>query len=305
MNLSLSFIRGMLAAVNPCGFVLLPTYLLYFLGLTSTDAGARRAPLTRALVVSAAVSAGFLGVFLAVGIVSEVFTGWITANARYFTGVIGGALVVLGTAMLFGYRLPIATPKLDAGGRDRTVGSMFVYGVAYAVASIGCTIGLFIATLFGTAERAGYAAGVANVVAYGAGMSLLITALTVTLAVANVGMLRLLRSGMQYVEMLAGAFVLLSGLYLLWYFWRVDVRGEGSAVTDAVERWQLRIQDVLDANLGTLTVVMVLVVGAAVAVSARAVLARRRSGTGRSGGDDVAEPSEPLAPDAAAARSGE
>ena len=33
MNVGLSFLRGMVAAVNPCGFVLLPTYLMYFLGL--------------------------------------------------------------------------------------------------------------------------------------------------------------------------------------------------------------------------------------------------------------------------------
>lgn len=276
MNLSLSFVRGMLAAVNPCGFVLLPTYLLSFLGLTTADAGARRAPIRRALVVSASVSAGFLGVFLLVGAVAEFFTTWVVENAKYVTGLIGLALVVLGVAMLFGYKLPITTPRLDAGGRDRTVGSMFVYGVAYAVASIGCTIGLFLATLFGTAERSGYAAGVANVVAYGAGMSLLITALTVTLAVANMGVVRLLRRGMQYVEMVAGAFVLLSGAYLLWYFWTVDVQGEGSGITDAVDRWQVRIQSFLDEHWRTVGVVLV----AVVALAATAVVAGRRQRTG-------------------------
>ena len=32
-NFAYSFILGVLAAVNPCGFVLLPTYLMFFLGL--------------------------------------------------------------------------------------------------------------------------------------------------------------------------------------------------------------------------------------------------------------------------------
>lgn len=31
--MGLSFLRGMVAAVNPCAFVLLPTYLVYFLGI--------------------------------------------------------------------------------------------------------------------------------------------------------------------------------------------------------------------------------------------------------------------------------
>lgn len=273
MNLSLSFVRGMLAAVNPCGFILLPTYLLYFLGLSSAESGVTKAPLRRALVVSVAVSAGFLAVFLVVGLIAELFTSWVIGNAKYLTAVIGVALVALGVAMLFGYRLPIATPKLDAGGRDRTVRSMFIYGIAYAIASIGCTIGLFIATLFGTANREGYLAGVANVVAYGAGMALLITALTVTLAVANVGLLKVLRRGMQYVEMIAGAFVLLSGLYLLWYFWQVDLNDGGDPITGAVEDWQNRIQNFLNDHWAVVAIAMAAIVGGAVV----AVLVRRRS----------------------------
>jgi cytochrome c biogenesis protein CcdA len=276
VNLSLSFIRGLIAAVNPCGFILLPTYLLYFLGLSSSDAGSGRAPVGRALVVSAAVSGGFLSVFIVVGLVTEQFkqASWINENAKYATAVIGAALVVLGLAMLFGYRLPIATPKLDAGGRDRTVWSMFVYGIAYAVASIGCTIGLFVATLFGTAERAGYAAGVANVAAYGVGMALIVTALTVALAVARVGLLHVLRRGMQYVELVAGAFVFLSGLYLLWYFWKVDVNETGDPISDAVQGYQNDLLGFLNDHWRGVAIVLLGVVGAAVSY----VVGGRRTG---------------------------
>lgn len=264
MKLSYSLIVGMVATVNPCGFILLPTYLLYFLGLSSADAGQRRAPVGRALLVSGAVSAGFLTVFLVVGAIGRFFTNWLAENAKYATAVIAVALIVLGIAMLFGYRLPINTPKLDAGGRDRTIRSMFVYGVAYAVASIGCAIALFSAILFGTANREGYFAGVANVVAYGAGMALVVSALTVSLAFANVGLLRVLRSGMQYVEMLAGAFVLLSGTYLLWYFWKVDVQERTDPITQAVQRYQLHIQNFLNDNWRPVAGLFALIVAAAV-----------------------------------------
>ncbi|NMD22919.1 MAG: cytochrome c biogenesis protein CcdA, partial [Actinobacteria bacterium] len=47
MNLSLSFITGMIASINPCGFVLLPTYLMYFLGVSATDQESQRAPIRR------------------------------------------------------------------------------------------------------------------------------------------------------------------------------------------------------------------------------------------------------------------
>ena len=67
MNLSLSFIRGLVASINPCGFVLLPTYLMYFLGVSAADPHARKAPISRALLVGAMVSSGFIVVFFAIG----------------------------------------------------------------------------------------------------------------------------------------------------------------------------------------------------------------------------------------------
>lgn len=264
MNLSLSYIRGLLASVNPCGFVLLPTYLMYFLGVSSVD-DARRAPMLRALNVGAAVSLGFMAVFVAIGAVSEFFTDWLLANAKYATALIGAAFVVLGAAMLFGFRLPISTPKLDAGGRDRTVASMFVYGIAYAVASLGCTLPLFIATLFGAGRAEGFGAGAANALSYSLGMSTVVLSLTVTLAAANQGLMRLLRQGMQYVEMLAGAFVLISGLYLLWYFYWIDIREETEPITDAVERLQVRLLNFFQSNWQVVAALSAtLVVGAAV-----------------------------------------
>ena len=265
MELSYAFITGMVATVNPCGFVLLPTYLMYFLGVSNSAAGQQRASMGRALMVSLAVSGGFMAVFVLAGTITNFFTDWVLANAKYATGVIAVVFVGLGIAMLFGYKLPISTPKLDAGGRDRTVWSMFVYGVAYAVASIGCTLPLFTsAILFGAARREGYVAGVANVVAYGLGMALVVTALTVGLAVANKRLLKVLRSGMQYVESVAGAFVLLAGIYLLYYFWKVDIQEEADPITTAVQRWQEEISNFLNDHWQPVAAVLVLVVGAAV-----------------------------------------
>ena len=261
--MSLSFIRGLVAAVNPCGFILLPTYLMYFLGVQGGMPGTQRATLRRALLVSAAVSAGFLSVFFVAGIISYNFTSWINENAKYATVVIGSALLILGVAMLFGYKLPFMTPKIDAGEKDTTIRSMFVYGIAYAVASIGCTIGLFIATVFSTTSREGVVQGVGNVVAYGAGMALLVSALTVSLSFANTSLLKFLRRGMQYVDKVAAAFVVLSGLYLIWYFYWVDLLEEGDPITDWALEQQAEATTFLNDNWPAVALVMLSIVGAA------------------------------------------
>ena len=262
--MGLSFLRGLVAAVNPCAFVLLPTYLMYFLGLEGHRPGDQRATVRRALLVSAAVSTGFMTVFVLVGIVSEYATRWIESNAKYATAVIGVGFVGLGIAMLRGYRLPWSTPRLDPGTPDRTLRAMALYGVAYAVASIGCTLPLFsTVVLRGNVEREGLGTGVAHVAAYGAGMALIVTSLTIALAVANTGVLRALRSGSQQADKVAAVLVLLSGLYLVYYFWVVDVNEGRSSVTDRVERLQQRIQAQLIDHWQSVALVLVAVVAGA------------------------------------------
>jgi cytochrome c biogenesis protein CcdA len=252
--------------------------------------GTQRATVRRAVTVSAAVSAGFLSVFLIAGIIAYNFTNWINQNAKYATGFIGVALLVLGVAMLFGYKLPLMTPRLDTGsqGPERTVRAMFVYGIAYAIASIGCTIGLFMATVFSTTERDGLAAGVGNMLAYGAGMALLVSALTVALASANTSLLKFLRGSLQYVDRIAAVFVVLSGAYLLWYFYWVDLREVGDPITDwALER-QVQATVFLSDHWQVVAIVMVAIVGGAMAYA----WSRPTSG-GR--GDDAPVPEDSAA----------
>lgn len=266
--MGLSFLRGLVASVNPCAFVLLPTYLMYFLGLAGTHPGDQRASVRRALLVSASVSAGFLSVFVAVGVVSEYVTGWIESNAIYATAVIGAGFVVLGIAMLAGYELPVSTPTIGSLGGLRaeraTILAMAGYGVAYAITSISCTLPLFSTTLFGNVRRDGWGSGFLNVVAYGLGMALVVTALTVALAVANTSLLGALRSGSRYVHTVAATLVLLSGLYLLYYFVVVDLNEGNSAITDRVDSLQQRITIALQDRWQIVATVLAAIVVAAI-----------------------------------------
>jgi cytochrome c biogenesis protein CcdA len=267
-NFAYSFMLGVLAAVNPCGFVLLPAYLLYFLGIDSDN---QQAPVRRALVVSAAVSSGFLLVFIIIGTISRLFTQWIELNAKYAGLLIGLALVVMGVAMLAGWKPSFITPTI-AGQRDRSLRAMFVFGIAYAVASIGCTIGFLTTAIFGSIGVHGFASGVISIVLYGAGMALLVSTLTVTLAVAKGGLLRVLRNGLRYMDKLAAGFIVLTGLYLSWY-WYVAISERSSAgnVTSNVENWQSDVASFLQRQgAWRLAFVFVAVIVLATVVAKRA-----------------------------------
>jgi cytochrome c-type biogenesis protein len=272
-RLANAFTQGLLAAINPCGFVLLPTYLLYFLGMENLRPGAERTSISRAVAVSLSVSAGFMSVFVLIGAITKWSTNWFMQKAPYISLFIGFALVVLGAAMLFGYRLPFTTPKLDIGKRDRSVRSMFVFGIAYAIASIGCTIGPFIAVVLGGVSTDGLLTGAAGVGLYGLGMALLVTGLTVTLAMANTAMLRVLRKGMAWFEYVAGIFVLLTGLYLTWYWYSNIRESYNSAVITKATSWQESLARFVERNQSTVVVLASVIIAAAVGLS---ILLRRR-----------------------------
>ena len=250
-NFALSFLAGILATVNPCGFVLLPTYLMYFLGTEGAHPGTQRASLRRALIVSAAVSGGFFVVFLVIGLLSQAGLTWLEYHSQWFSLAVACLLIVFGVALLFGMRLPLVVPKLDAGGRDRGAASMFLYGASYAVASLGCTIGPFISVALKSANRHGYASAVIATSLYGIGMGITLTALTVALASARTGLLTFMRRAMAHLDLVAGVLMILTGLYLGWY-WLSDLRdpvGDKGAAVHQVERWQTKVQNWIN-NVG-------------------------------------------------------
>ena len=237
-NFAYSFVLGVLAAVNPCGFVLLPTYLMFFLGLEgSRPNDSQRASVGRALRVGLATSSGFIALFLVVGAISRLFTNAIERNAKYASIVIGVALVAMGVAMLAGWKPRVITPSVS-GGRERTFGSMFLFGIAYAIASIGCTIGFLTSVILGSISVHGFVSGVLSIVLYGIGMGAIVTALTVSLAFAKGGLLRVLRSGMRHLDRVSAVFVLLTGLYLTWYWYSAIAERDYGTVVSRVEGWQ-------------------------------------------------------------------
>jgi len=263
-NFAYSFILGVMAAVNPCGFVLLPTYLLYYLG-TELNRGdeSRSTTLRRGLSVGTAVSSGFVGLFIVVGVISRAFTTVIRDNAKYAALVIGIALVVMGIAMLRGWKPPIAQPDVSIQ-RKRTFWNMFLFGIVYAVASIGCTIGLLTSVILGSIGRDGFVAGVISIALYGLGMGLLVVSLTVALAFARVGLVSTVKRGFRWFDKVTAVFVILTGAYLSWYWFAAITERKSDAVMSRVEKWQTQVAEFLqDIGAVPLAVVFVLVVVAA------------------------------------------
>jgi cytochrome c biogenesis protein CcdA len=238
---------------------------VYYLG-TEIQRGeeSRSATLRRSLAVGSAVSAGFVGLFLVVGIISRAFTNAIVTNSKYASLVIGVLLVAMGIAMFLGWKPPIARPDVSVQ-RQRTVWNMFLFGIVYAIASIGCTIGFLTSVILGSVNRQGYVSGVLSITLYGLGMGLLVTSLTVALAFARVGFLTTLKKSLRWFDKVSAGFVTLTGLYLTWYwFSSITNRGAGNLIT-RVDSVQTDVAQFL-GDIGAVTLAVLFSVVIAIAV---------------------------------------
>ena len=242
INFALAFTTGMVATVNPCGFAMLPAYLSFFLGIED-----ERASVSRALVVAATVTVGFAATFALVGLLVSRVTTSIYDIAPWISLVIGGVLILFGAALLVGFDFMVRLPRLDRGGKSGGVGSMALFGVSYAVASIGCELPIFLAAMSGAFGKS-FVSGVAYFAVFGLGFGAIMVSLTVALALARTSIVHTMRRVLPYVNRVAGGLLVLAGAYVAWYGW-IEIGGDVNDPTvNRVTDWSASVQRWMDQN---------------------------------------------------------
>ena len=249
----------MLAAVNPCGFALVPAYLSF---LIAGDGGARGAAVGRALGATAAMTAGLVLVSGVFGLVVAPVASSVQRHLPWVTIGVGLRLVGLGGWLLAGRQLPGPGVALSRGpAARRSPPSMAAFGVAYAVTSLSCTIAPFLAIVVSSFRAGSTVAGIALFVAYAVGMGLTVAVAGVAVALARDGVLRRVRRAAPLLSRLGGGLLVAAGAYVAWYGWyEIRVLGGGAVgdpVIDAAAVAQRRLSGLLDqAGAGVLAAVL-------------------------------------------------
>ncbi len=282
--LSVALGAGLLAAVNPCGFALLPAYVSVLL----SDGGAatgRVGAVGRALSLTAAMTAGFAGVFLVFGLVLAPVASQLQAQLPWFTVVLGTVLVLVGAWMLAGRTLRL--PRLALPGRRghqpaplrRSFASMAGFGASYAAASLSCTIAPFLAVVV-SGLRTDVWGGLALFGAYALGMGLVVGTLAVGTALASSGLVSWMRRTGRWMPRVGGAVLLLTGAYVAYYgAWELRVLA-GAEATDPVVDAAARIQQALATGVASLGVAGWLLLLAASSLVTAWFVRRRRQPAG-------------------------
>lgn len=265
LPIGLALAAGTLAVVNPCGFALLPAYASM---LVLGDEPPRRAvAIGRALAFAGAMTAGFGMVFGVFGLALSSIAGPIQQRLPWFTVGLGLVLAAGGGWLLVGRSLPGPTIRVGRGpALTRSVLSMTAFGAAYALASLGCTIGPFLVTVVATFRVGSTLDGVAVFAAYAAGMGLVVAVVSVAVALARTSVVSGLRRTGRIVSRLGGLLLVLAGGYVAYYGW-YELRLQRGGSTDdpvieaaaVVQRWLASALDRIGA-LGAAIALAVLLI---------------------------------------------
>ncbi len=282
---ALALSAGALAAFNPCGFALLPAYLTVIV-TGSAEAGVTRiVALRRATSFALGMTMGFAAVFTGFGLLFVLATtslqGSILPYLTYATIVIGIALVVLGVRMAAGHE--VGLPGLRVSGRApaATFGSQTAYGAAFALASMSCTIGPFLAVVAGALRARGPVATALPFLLYAAGMGTSILIVSLSAALAGSTLIAALRRRTPAIMRGAGWLMVVAGLYATLYglaevLPRYGVNALGP-VLDVTGAWQGAVTRAIH-GWGVPTLV---VLASLAAIAAIGILGARRRNTER------------------------
>ena len=226
-----AFGAGIVAAVNPCGFAMLPAYLSLYLGSQEEGFEKRSAAgrASRAVLVGGVVSLGFVLLFGLAGVVVAAGGSAILGTMPWVGAIIGTGLVLMGLWLLAGRTLYTGVfERLAARVGDPTamgVRGFFLFGLAYGLASLSCTLPVFLAVMGGGLTAGSFASGAGQFVSYGLGMTSVLLILTLALAFFKKGVVSRLGSVVPYVQILSAVLLMLAGAYIVFYWWPVLAGG--------------------------------------------------------------------------------
>jgi len=220
-----AFGAGMVSAVNPCGFAMLPVYLSLYLGAEEEQFLERpwyiRA--ARAAAVALVVTAGFGLLFAVIGILVSAGGSFLLSLMPWFSVIIGSCLILLGIWLLLGKHVSLDfMTRISAkigDPRNISVKGFFLFGLGFGATSLGCTLPIFLVVVGGSLTSGNFGSGLLQFVLYIMGTGSVLMVLSIAMALIKGGIvLSLFRRIVPYVNKISAIFLILAGSYICYYW---------------------------------------------------------------------------------------
>ncbi len=216
-----AFAAGMVASVNPCGFLLLPTYISYHLG--TEEEGFYAAPvlqrLGKALTLGLVATLGFVAISGIVGLVIAAGGQWLIGAFPFAGLAIGAAMIGLGFYLLLsGAKLMLLAASRVTISPERNLRNVFLFGIVYAIGSLSCTLPIFLVVVGSSLATEGLGASFGQFISYALGMGVILIAVTIGSALFRGTVARWLRGAIPHLNRASAMFLIGAGAYLVYYW---------------------------------------------------------------------------------------
>ena len=221
--LGFAFGAGLAAAFNPCGFAMLPAYMGLYLGVGDEDNPSFIAHIGKALLIGGSVTVGFILLFAAAGAVIGLGARSVVGSVLPWIGLgVGILLTIAGAWLLGGGKLytALAQQMAEKFGNpgQANIRGYFIFGLAYGLASLSCTLPIFLAVVGSSFAAASIWTAFAQFILYAVGMGTVIITLTLGMALFKGAMVGGMRKVMPYMQSVGTWLMLIAGTYIVFYW---------------------------------------------------------------------------------------
>jgi cytochrome c biogenesis protein CcdA len=231
-----AFSAGAVAFLNPCGFAMLPSYVSYFVEsntqqiISASSSNSRLIlvrRLTRGGLVGILVTAAFIATFGLAGIaISSLGIG--IAKLLPWLAVSSGIVIIgVGVAKIFGRTIHINIPSPrgllctaksgNEGGKKPSFLNFFLFGIGYSIASLSCTLPLFLLIVFQGLSAGGIKEGSIVFLTYALGMGIVMIAISLAISASNQTFVKWLKKLAPKMNLMTSIVLILAGSYLIYY----------------------------------------------------------------------------------------
>ncbi|MGB7955328.1 MAG: cytochrome c biogenesis protein CcdA [Candidatus Nitrosopolaris sp.] len=235
-----AFSAGTVAFLNPCGFAMLPTYVSYFVESEYSSSRLRTTAnrnlalisvrrLTRGGLAGLVATAAFIAIFGVTGIaISSLGIG--IAKFLPWVAVLSGVIIIgIGVAKAFGKtnHINISSPRglvysihgshSSNDGKKPGYANFFLFGIGYSIASLSCTLPLFLLIVFQGLSAGGIREGSIVFMTYALGMGSVMIAISLAISASNQTFVKWLRKLAPKMNIITSIVLILDGSYLIYY----------------------------------------------------------------------------------------
>jgi cytochrome c-type biogenesis protein len=207
---------GVISFLSPCVLPIVPPYLAYMAGMSTSDMTERRGP-DPAVVTSALFFVmGLSTVFLLLGFAASALGRVFLSYQEYFNYAAGTVIILFGLHFIGLIRIPFLfkEARIDAGDQGGSPFGAYVLGLAFAFGWTPCIGPILGAILSMAAQDASFGKGLLlmGFYAIGLGVPFLLAAIFIS---RFMGVMGKLRRHMATIEKVMGGLLIVVGI-LLW-----------------------------------------------------------------------------------------